>query len=115
MTSEKRKTRRRYDAGLKARILAECDAAGASVAKVAMSHGINDNVVHRWRQLAREAGATSTSVAPAFVPVALPAPAQACPASDVRVELRRGTTSVAITWPGTALCELAAFTRELLR
>jgi len=25
-----------------------------SVAQVAMSHGINDNVVHRWRQLARQ-------------------------------------------------------------
>lgn len=46
MTSEKTKTRRRYDARLKAQILAECDAPGASVAKVAMSHG-NDNVVHR--------------------------------------------------------------------
>ncbi len=46
-----------------------------------MSHGINANVVHRWRQLAREAGAASTPVMPASVPVALPAPAQACPAA----------------------------------
>lgn len=115
MASEKRKARRRYDAGLKAQILGECDAPGASVAKVAMTHGINANVVHRWRQLARKAGAAPTPVAPAFVPIALPAPAQAGRACDVRVELRRGATSVAITWPGTALCELAAFTRELLR
>ena len=115
MTSEKRKTRRRYDEGFKTQILAECDAPGASVAKVAMSHGINDNVVHRWRQLAREAGAASRLVAPAFIPVALPAPAQACAAADIRVELRRGATTVAITWPGGALSELAAFTRELLR
>jgi response regulator of citrate/malate metabolism len=35
-----------------ARVLAECDVPGASVAKVAMAHGINANVVHRWRQLA---------------------------------------------------------------
>jgi transposase len=115
MASEKRKTRRRYDEGFKTQILAECDAPGASVAKVAMSHGINDNVVHRWRQLAREAGAASRPVAPAFIPVALPAPAQACAAADIRVELRRGATTVAITWPGVALGELAAFTRELLR
>jgi len=56
MTSEKPKARRRYDAAFKAQVLAECEAPGALVAKVAMSHGINDNVVHRWRQLAREAG-----------------------------------------------------------
>ena len=56
MTSEKARTRRRYGAEFKAQVLAECEAPGASVARVAMSHGINDNVVHRWRQLAREAG-----------------------------------------------------------
>jgi transposase len=53
MTSGKTKTRRSYDAQLKAQILAECEVPGVSAAKVAMSHGINDNVVHRWRQLAR--------------------------------------------------------------
>jgi transposase len=115
MTREKVKTRRRYDAEFKARVLAECDASGASVAKVAMSHGINDNVVHRWRQLVREADAVAAPVATTFVPVTLPAPADACSAADVRVELRRGATTVAITWPGAALAELAAFTRELLR
>ena len=118
MTSGKVKTRRRYDAQFKARILAECVAPGASVAKVAMSHGINDNVVHRWRQLAREAGevaAPVASVATTFVPVTLPAPAKVCAAGDVRVELRRAATTVTITWPGTAVAELAAFTRELLR
>lgn len=115
MASEKAKTRRRYDSAFKAQVLAECDAAGASVAKVAMSHGINDNVVHRWRQLAREEGVTTSPIATTFVPVALPAPAKASLPADVRVELRRGSTTVAITWPGTALTELAAFTRELLR
>jgi len=108
--------RLRYDAQLKARILAECEAPGASVAKVAMSHGINDNVVHRWRQLAREAvAAPVASVATTFVPVTVPAPAKACAAADVRVELRRAATTVTITWPSTALAELATFTRELLR
>jgi transposase len=115
MASEQSKARRRYDAGFKAQVLAECEAAGASVAKVAMSHGINDNVVHRWRQLAREAGVAAEPLATRFVPVALPAPAKANLPADVRVELRRGATTVVITWPATALTELAVFTRELLR
>jgi transposase len=54
-------------------------------------------------------------VAPAFVPVALPAPTDTVPPADVHIELRRGTTTVLIAWPGSALGELAAFTRELLR
>ena len=54
MQSEDRKRRRRYSAELKAQVMAECEAPGASVARVAMAHGINANVVHRWRQRARE-------------------------------------------------------------
>jgi transposase len=48
-----RKRRRRYSRELKTQILAECDAPGASVAQVAMLHGINANIVHGWRKLAR--------------------------------------------------------------
>ena len=114
MTSGKTKTRRRYDAQLEAQILAECEVQGASVAKVAMSYGINDNVVHRWRQLAREAGAVTVAASPAFVAVALPAPSDPAPASDIHIELRRRTTTVLIAWPGSARGELATFTRELL-
>ena len=40
-------SRRRYSAQLQAQVMAECDAPGGSVAKVAMSHGINANVVRR--------------------------------------------------------------------
>ena len=115
MTSEKRKTWRRYDTAFKAQVLAECEVAGASVAKVAMSHGINANVVHRWRQLAREGG---TKVAPPrneFVPVPLAATAAAAADSDIRIELRRGATAMTIRWPVAAAGECAAWLRELLR
>jgi transposase len=49
MASDKVVVRRRYSEELKAEVIAECDAPGASVAKVAMSRGINAIVVHRWR------------------------------------------------------------------
>ena len=45
----------------KAQVLAECEVPGASVAKVAMSHGINTNVVHGWRKLARQARAVANT------------------------------------------------------
>jgi transposase len=54
------------------------------VAGVALSHGINANVVHKWRRLA---GAAPSPVA-SFVAVALPAPTCTVQA-DIRMELRR--------------------------
>jgi len=71
MATENDRKRRRYGAELKAQILAECNAPGASVAKMAMAHGVNANIVHGWRKLAREAGAVA--VTEQFVPVAVAA------------------------------------------
>jgi len=80
MASESRVRRKRHSAELKAQILAECAAPGDSVARVAMSHGINANVVHRRRQLARMTDSSSmhlpmattrSTTDAAFVPVAV--------------------------------------------
>jgi transposase len=122
MASEKSaaqsQSRRSYSDEFKAQVLAECGAPGASVAKVAMSHGINDNVVHRWRQLAR---AGRAGVAPAsaprseFVPVTLTT-ASACSGShDIRVEVRRGVTAITVSWPLSAAAECAAWLRDWLK
>jgi transposase-like protein len=51
MEAEQSRKRKRYGRELKAQVLAKCDALGASVAKVAMTHGINANIVHGWRKL----------------------------------------------------------------
>jgi len=124
MTSDRaasaRGTRRRYSAELQAQVLAECDAPGASVAKVAMSHGINANVVHRWRQLAREVRPVPASPTGEFVPVSLPAMSAATDVRDIQIQLRRGTTTMTITWPvgecGAQLQPLVdALTAELLK
>lgn len=115
MTSEKTETRRRYSAAVKAQVVAECNGSGASVARVAMAHGINANVVHRWRQLARESKSPVPAKTGEFMPVppAMP-PVTAAPA-DIRVELRRGATAMTITWPTSAAADFALWTRELLR
>ena len=116
MTSDKSTTRRRYSADFKAQVVGECSARGASVAKVAMSHGINTNVVHGWRKLAREAGAASPAPSHEFVPVALTAaPLQSDAERGIEVELRRGTLTMKITWPSSATADFAGWTRELLR
>src|SRR5512136_914887 len=103
MASDKVVRRRRYGDELKAQVLAECDAPGASVAKVAMAHGINANVVHRWRQLAREGAQVVVAKPSEFVPVpiaaATPLPVHSC--RDIEVELRRGAVTMKVLWPSS--------------
>jgi len=116
MASGKVVSRRRFGAEVKAQVLTECEAPGASVAKVAMAHGINANVVHRWRQLAREGRATVAKPGE-FVPVAIaaPAPRPVLSCRDIEVELRRGSVMMKVIWPSSAAADFAAWTRELLR
>ena len=116
MTSDKAVVRRRYGVEFKAQVLAECEVPGASVAKVAMSHGINTNVVHGWRKLARQARAVANTARQEFVPIRLPQPAEPLAAQrDIEVELRRGAVTMKITWPRSATADFTAWTRELLR
>ncbi|MBC5783796.1 transposase [Ramlibacter sp. USB13] len=110
MTDHRKLPRRRHSKELKAQILTECDQPGASVASVAMSHGINANVVHKWRRQA--AGQIEPSPAAGFVPLALPAPS---PAADIRIELQHGATRMAVTWPAGAAAECAVWMSELLK
>jgi transposase len=87
MTTDKKRIRRNHSPALKAQILAQCAAPGASVAKVAMAHGINANIVHGWRKLARDGGQPALA-APAFVPVRIEPPAQP-PATSVPAATQR--------------------------
>jgi transposase len=113
-------TRRRHGDELKATVLAECDEAGASVAAVAQAHGLNANLVHKWRRQRRpepgtNANAVAEKIAGAFVPLQLPAPSTRQAAADIRIELRRGATTVTIAWPGQAAGECAAWLGQWLR
>ena len=101
---------------MKAQVLAECEVSGASVAKVAMSHGINANVVHGWRKLARGGSSAAVVMAPDFIPVALEGAAVARSSErSIEVELRRGAVTMKLTWPLSATVDFAAWTRENLR
>lgn len=111
MNEANKKTRRRYDAELKQQILIQCAEPGTSVASIALSHGINANVVHKWR---RQTCGVPAVQEPAFIPVSLP-PAACAPAPDIRIELRRGATNVTLSWPVTAAEQCAAWMRELLK
>jgi transposase len=115
MATEKIVRRRQYSAEFKAKVVAECNEAGASVARVAMSHGINANIVHGWRQLQREGSPSVPSNSSGFIPVSLASPPAPVVNGDIRVELRRGAIAMTINWPASAAAEFAVWTRELLR
>ena len=105
-----------YSPELKLQVVTQCGQPGASIAAVALGHGINANIVHRWL---RE-GAQSALVvqSPAFVPVTLDEAAPAATpqtAPDIRVEVQRASATIVVKWPlqGGAAC--AAWLREWLR
>ena len=107
--------RRRHDKELKRQVLAECAEPGASVARVAMAHGLNANLVHKWRRLAaRQASSSGRTRNEVFVPVTVASAAE-LPVADIRIELRRGPVAINVTWPMAGASECAAWMREILR
>ena len=118
MEHSKRGARRRHADELKAKVLSECGAPGASVAQVALAHGLNANLVHKWRRQAGGAKLNVTAVtAPemtTFIPVTM-TPAATSVADDIRIELRRGALAVNVTWPLAASAQCAGWLRELLK
>lgn len=109
--------RRRYSEELKQQVLSECEKPNASVAKVAMAHGINANVVHSWRKRVREALETPDAIAlqePTFVPMMLP-PAVSASATQIQVQIKRGAVVISVDWPLEAAAQLGIWTRELLK
>lgn len=115
MQEAKSQERRRHDARFKVEVLAECAKPGASVAKVALAHGLNTNLVHKWRRdAARVEAPVAIKAEPMFVPLQMAAPA-AAPVEDIRVELRKGAVSVSVRWPLPASQACALWLRELLR
>lgn len=75
------KTRRSYPKELKASIVSECLAGTRSVASIALEHGVNANLVHKWIRLSRE------SCTPTMVPVTPPV-VQESLAAHGHIELR---------------------------
>ena len=121
MEDTKRGPRRPHSAELKARVLAECSQQGVSVAKVALAHGLNANLVHKWRRAAEAAITRAAAVAHtkdsagAFIALALPPQPVPVALPDIRIELRRGATTVSIHWPARGGGDCAAWLREWLR
>ena len=115
-----RRRRRSYSEEFKAEAVAACLQPGMSMAAVALSRGLNANVLRRWVVEAERTGAGHVSArggAPVesgsrFVPV----PLVSVPAEPmIRIELRSGSGTVIVQWPTSAASECAVPLRELVR
>lgn len=108
--------RRRYTAEFKAKVVAACQGADTSVARVALDHGLNANLVHNWIRSARQQSAVTT---PAFVSLAAPAkPDQlAALSSDdsIRIEIPRSAGNVVVNWPVAQADRCLPWLQALLR
>lgn len=113
--------RRRHHSGeFKAKVVEECARPGVSMAAVALAHGLNANLLRRWVVEKNSIGLTAASaMSPPqqeFVALPLVTGMRSLPAAgDIRIELRRGATTVAISWPAQAAGDCAAWLREWLR
>jgi transposase len=114
--------RRFYSPELKTQVVQECRQSGASVARVALSHGINANIVHRW--LHEDDRAALLLRAQSFIPLSLDnalspprrtADGTATAPQDIRVQVQRGNSAITVSWPLQGADTCAAWLREWLR
>ena len=116
----KRAPRRKHSAELRAKVLQACSLPGASVAGVALLHGLNANVVHRWRVDERNAVVPAMQEAPSgflavnLIPETRTAP-DSLPLPDIRVEVTRANTCIVVKWPLQDSAACAVWLREWLR
>jgi len=104
--------RRDHSPELKRELVRQCLQPGASVSSIAMAHGINANLVFKWRRehlaaLAASAG-SSEALAPALLPITLasPTPSDATETPDsVRTPrlARANTGSIELDFAGARL------------
>jgi transposase-like protein len=120
-----RRRRRTHSAEFKAKVVSACRRPGVSMAAVALTNGLNANLVRRWvvteerAQPGKSMQAPSPSAASSvehdtFVPIALEHPRVAT-AQSITIELSRGATVVKVDWPLSAAADCAGWLRELLR
>ena len=113
-----RRRRRRHSEAFKAAAVAACLQPGVSIAAVALSRGLNANLLRRWVVEAERTGRPVSSGSPpagtaaGFVPVSL---SSAGSEPVICLELRCGAGTVSVQWPASAARECAALLRELMR
>lgn len=104
--------RHTYSKSFKAQVVQECQQPGVSVAGIALSHGINANVVRRWIPAYRNAAPKNL---PAFIPLKLEPKTQTSPETSISIDVPCGQGKLTVRWPKSDPDGCARFVRELTR
>jgi transposase len=111
-----RRTRRRHSPEFKEQVIAACLYPGVSVAAIALANGLNTNMLRKWvRDHRAESGPDQAKVelaAPSAMVQLTVAPSM--PPAEIRLDVRRGGTTVQMAWPVHAVASLGHCLRELL-
>ena len=116
-----RRTKRTYSADTKTALLAACRAPGASIAAVASANSMNANVLHRWLKESAQPGGQTEARSPepvdipTFIPVPLLAQAAEPVERTIRVEVRKGSLIMTVTWPISGANEFAHWSACVLK
>ena len=110
--------RRTHSLEFKAQVLAACRQPGASIAAVALAHGLNPNVVHKWlggigmkrfnQRLPAEADSPAAPMQ--FLPVGMTAnsPERGGRSQDIRLDLDLGALQIKLHCASGAGASVAA-------
>lgn len=114
-----RQRRRRHSAEFKAEAIKACRQPGMSIAAAAMARSINANLLRRWITEAEgdEIVQSTHEASPPPIDgfIALPAPTPSQMSSSIQIEVRRGSLTVIVQWPTSALHECTVWLREVLK
>ncbi|MCF5686838.1 IS66-like element accessory protein TnpA [Pseudomonas sp. PA-1-3F] len=97
-----------YPKSFKAQVVQECLQPGVSISSVAISYGINANVIRKWLLLYHD---QPPAPLPAFVPVKV-APKRPAEGSVI-IELPFCEQAITVKWPSSDPEGCARFVREL--
>nr|WP_163500518.1 transposase [Halomonas socia] len=108
---------RRYTPEFRAKIVTACLQGDASIAQVALQHGLNTNLVQTWIRKARRQ--SQLPAVPDFVPLSVPPPAPDLPMSatasaEIRIEVPSARGTITVHWPVVEAAQCAQWLKGLL-
>lgn len=117
--------RRKHSPAFKLQVLDACSQPGVSIAEVALSNGLNANLLRRWLNERDVCGATAalrkTQLCASSSPnggdgfVAVQLADRTVEAATIRLELQRGPVAMSVSWPSQEAAACGAWLREWLR
>ena len=109
--------RRRYASSFKAKIVAACLQGDASIAQVALQHGLNTNLVQTWIRKAKRQ--SQLPAVPDFVSLPVPPAAADLPTppatgGDICIELPSAHGTITVRWPVSEAAQCGHWLKGLL-